>query len=60
MANYALDPMIGRLSDEMDFMSKDALYDIAMNSTSFDYIWRVAYMTLADGLWQLTSVYAGE
>lgn len=55
----ALDPMMRRLLEELELLANDADADINMTSPRFDFIWKVAYHQLLDGLWQSNDYYSG-
>ncbi|GLI64845.1 hypothetical protein VaNZ11_008226 [Volvox africanus] len=53
----ALDPMIRRLIEEALLLGNDAYSELNFNSTRFDYIWRVAFHQLIQGVWSANNIY---
>ncbi|KAG2493479.1 hypothetical protein HYH03_008295 [Edaphochlamys debaryana] len=57
VSGNALDPMIRRLIEESLLLGNDAMPDLNFNNTRFDYIWRVAYHQLMQGVWAANAIY---
>ena len=60
VSNHALDPMIIRLMDELLLLVSDSPANVNLNSSRMDYVWKVGYHSLIQGLYSSSQFYSDQ